>query len=82
MMPSRQEQILDFLRAFGASAAPAGEFQTLGSALGKTGANFETIFGPKVQAARKAGTEGYLAALKGVDRKKIIFISTKSFRSI
>ena len=72
MMPSRQEQILDFLRAFGASAAPAGEFQTLGSALGKTGANFETIFGPKLQAARKAGTEGYLAALKGADREKLL----------
>ena len=72
MTPSREEQILDFLRAFGASAAPAGEFQTLGSALGKTGANFETIFGPKLQAARKAGTEGYLAALKGADREKLL----------
>ena len=41
MTPSRKEQVLDFLRAFGASAAPAGEFQTLGSALCKTGVNFE-----------------------------------------
>jgi len=72
MAPSRQEQILDFLRAFGASAAPPGEFQTLGSALGKTGVNFESIYGPKLQAARKAGTEGYLAALKGVDKEKLL----------
>ena len=72
MTPSRQEQILDFLRAFGASAAPAEEFQTLGSALGKTGVNFESIYGPKLQAARKAGTEGYLAALKGVDKEKLL----------
>ena len=78
MTPSRQEQILDFLRAFGASAAPPGEFQTLGSALGKTGANFESIFGPKVQAARKAGTEGYLAALKGVDEKKLFLYQQKA----
>jgi hypothetical protein len=72
MTPSRKEQVLDFLRAFGASAAPAGEFQTLGSALGKTGVNFESIYGPKLQAARKAGTEGYLAALKGVDEEKLL----------
>jgi len=78
MTPSRQEQVLDFLRAFGASAAPAGEFQTLGSALGKTGVNFETIFGPKIQAARKSGTEGYLAALKGVDEKKLFLYQQKA----
>ena len=78
MTPSRQEQILDFLRAFGASAAPPGEFQTLGSALGKTGANFESIYGPKLQAARKAGTEGYLAALKGVDEKKLFLYQQKA----
>jgi hypothetical protein len=72
MMPSRREQVLDFLRSFGASAAPAGEFQTIGSALGKTGANFESIFSPKVTAARKAGTEGYLSALKGVDKEKLL----------
>jgi hypothetical protein len=78
MTPSRKEQVLDFLRAFGASAAPAGEFQTLGSALGKTGVNFETIFGPKIQAARKSGTEGYLAALKGVDEKKLFLYQQKA----
>jgi len=72
MTPSREEQILDFLRAFGASATSPDQPQTWGSALGKTGANFETIFGPKVQAARKAGTEGYLAALKGVDPQKLL----------
>ena len=78
MTPSRKEQVLDFLRAFGASAAPAGEFQTLGSALGKTGVNFESIYGPKLQAARKAGTEGYLAALKGVDEKKLFLYQQKA----
>jgi hypothetical protein len=78
MTPSRQEQVLDFLRAFGASAAPAGEFQTLGSALGKTGVNFESIYGPKIQAARKSGTEGYLAALKGVDEKKLFLYQQKA----
>ena len=78
MTPSRQEQVLDFLRAFGASAGAPGEFQTLGSALGKTGANFETIFGPKIQAARKSGTEGYLAALKGVDEKKLFLYQQKA----
>jgi hypothetical protein len=72
MTPSREEQILDFLRAFGASATSPDQPQTWGSALGKTGANFESIFGPKVQAARKAGTEGYLAALKGVDKEKLL----------
>jgi hypothetical protein len=79
MTPSRQEQILDFLRAFGASAAlPQVNFKPWGSALGKTGANFESIFGPKVQAARKAGTEGYLAALKGVDEKKLFLYQQKA----
>jgi hypothetical protein len=78
MTPSRQEQVLDFLRAFGASAAPPGEFQTLGSALGKTGVNFESIYGPKIQAARKSGTEGYLAALKGVDEKKLFLYQQKA----
>jgi hypothetical protein len=78
MTPSRQEQVLDFLRSFGASAAPAGEFQTIGSALGKTGANFESIFSPKVTAARKAGTEGYLSALKGVDEKKLFLYQQKA----
>jgi hypothetical protein len=78
MTPSRQEQILDFLRAFGASATSPDQPQTWGSALGKTGANFESIFGPKVQAARKAGTEGYLAALKGVDEKKLFLYQQKA----
>jgi hypothetical protein len=78
MTPSREEQILDFLRSFGASATSPDQPQTWGSALGKTGANFESIFGPKVQAARKAGTEGYLAALKGVDEKKLFLYQQKA----
>ena len=78
MTPSRQEQILDFLRAFGASATSPDQPQTWGSALGKTGVNFESIYGPKLQAARKAGTEGYLAALKGVDEKKLFLYQQKA----
>lgn len=71
MMPSQKEQIYDFLRAFGASATPPNQPQTWGSALGRTGVNVEAITGPKIAAARKAGTEGYLQALKGVDDKKL-----------
>jgi hypothetical protein len=78
MTPSREEQVLDFLRAFGASATPPNQPQTWGSALGRTGANFEAIYGPKLAAARKAGTEGYLAALKGVDEKKLFLYQQKA----
>jgi hypothetical protein len=71
-MPTYRDQVLDFLTAFGASAAPAGQFQTISDALGKTGKNFQTIFDPKVQAAKKAGMQGYLAGLKGADKEKLL----------
>jgi hypothetical protein len=72
LTPTYKDQMLDFLTAFGASAAPAGQFQTISDALGKTGKNFQTIFDPKVQAAKKAGTQGYLAGLKGADKEKLL----------
>lgn len=72
LTPSYQDQVLDFLTAFGASAAPAGQFQTISDALGKTGKNFQTIFDPKVQRAKQAGVQGYLAGLKGVDKEKLL----------
>jgi len=72
MTPDYREQVLDFLTAFGASAAPSGEYQTFGSALGKTGANFASLFEPKMTAARKAGVEAYTTALKDVDPEKLL----------
>jgi len=72
LTPTYRDQVLDFLTAFGASAAPAGQFQTISDALGKTGKNFQTIFDPKVQAAKKAGMQGYLAGLKGADKEKLL----------
>ena len=72
LTPTYKDQMLDFLTAFGASAAPAGQFQTISDALGKTGKNFQTIFDPKVQAAKKAGMQGYLAGLKGADKEKLL----------
>jgi hypothetical protein len=72
LTPTYRDQMLDFLTAFGASAAPAGQFQTISDALGKTGKNFQTIFDPKVQAAKKAGMQGYLAALKGAEKQNLL----------
>jgi hypothetical protein len=72
LTPSYQDQVLDFLTAFGASAAPAGQFQTISDALGKTGKNFQTIFDPKIQRAKQAGMQGYLAGLKGADKEKLL----------
>jgi hypothetical protein len=71
-MPTYRDQVLDFLTAFGASAAPAGQFQTISDALGKTGKNFQTIFDPKIQRAKQAGMQGYLAGLKGADKEKLL----------
>lgn len=71
-MPSYGEQVRDFLRAFGASAAPAGQFQTLGGALGKTSANFQNIFGPKVQKARDLGQQTFLKTLSGTSDQKLL----------
>ena len=72
MMPTYRDQVLDFLTAFGATGASPGQYQTLSDALSKTGRNFQTIFDPKVQAAKRAGTQGYLAALKGADKEKLL----------
>jgi len=72
MMPTYRDQVLDFLTAFGATGAAPGQYQTLSDALSKTGRNFQTIFDPKVQAAKRAGTQGYLAALKGADKEKLL----------
>lgn len=72
MMPTYRDQVLDFLTAFGATGASPGQYQTLSDALSKTGKNFQTIFDPKVQAAKRAGTQGYLAALKGADKEKLL----------
>ena len=72
MMPTYRDQVLDFLTAFGATGAAPGQYQTLSDALSKTGRNFQAIFDPKVQAAKRAGTQGYLAALKGADKEKLL----------
>ena len=72
LTPTYRDQMLDFLTAFGASAAPAGQFQTISDALGKTGKNFQTIFDPKIQRAKQAGMQGYLAGLKGADKEKLL----------
>lgn len=72
LTPTYKDQMLDFLTAFGASAAPAGQFQTISDAFGKTGKNFQTIFDPKVQRAKQAGMQGYLAGLKGADKEKLL----------
>ncbi len=72
LTPTYRDQVLDFLTAFGASAAPAGQFQTISDALGKTGKNFQTIFDPKIQKAKQAGMQGYLAALKGSDKQSLL----------
>jgi len=69
MMPSYRDQVLDFLTAFGASASD--QPQTFGQAAGKTGANFASLFAPKVAAASKAGTDAYLTALKGADPQSL-----------
>lgn len=70
--PAYGEQVRDFLRAFGASAAPAGQFQTLGGALGKTSANFQNIFGPKLQKARDLGQQTFLKTLSGTSDQKLL----------
>jgi len=72
MMPTYRDQVLDFLTAFGATGAAPGQYQTLSDALSKTGRNFQAIFDPKVQAAKKAGTQGYLSALKGADKENLL----------
>jgi len=72
MMPSYRDQVLDFLTAFGATGVAPGQYQTISDALSKTGKNFQAIFDPKVQAAKKAGTQGYLAALKGSDKQSLL----------
>jgi len=72
MMPSYRDQILDFLTAFGATGAAPGQYQTISDALSKTSKNFQSIFDPKVQAAKKAGTQGYLAALKGAEKQNLL----------
>ena len=72
MMPSYRDQVLDFLTAFGATGAAPGQYQTISDALSKTGKNFQAIFDPKVQSAKKAGTQGYIAALKGVDKENLL----------
>ena len=72
LTPTYRDQVLDFLTAFGASAAPAGQFQTISDALGKTGKNFQTIFDPKIQRAKQAGMQGYLAGLKGADKQSLL----------
>jgi len=72
MMPTYRDQVLDFLTAFGATGAAPGQYQTLSDALSKTGKNFQAIFDPKVQAAKRAGTQGYLAALKGADKENLL----------
>ena len=72
MMPSYRDQVLDFLTAFGATGVAPGQYQTLSDALSKTGKNFQAIFDPKVQAAKKAGTQGYLAALKGAEKQNLL----------
>jgi len=72
MMPSYRDQVLDFLTAFGATGAAPGQYQTLSDALSKTSKNFQSIFDPKVQAAKRAGTQGYLTALKGADKERLL----------
>ena len=72
MMPSYRDQVLDFLTAFGATGAAPGQYQTISDALSKTSKNFQSIFDPKVQAAKKAGTQGYLAALKGAEKQNLL----------
>jgi hypothetical protein len=72
MMPSYRDQVLDFLTAFGATGAAPGQYQTISDALSKTSKNFQSIFDPKVQAAKRAGTQGYLAALKGAEKQNLL----------
>jgi len=72
MMPSYRDQVLDFLTAFGATGAAPGQYQTISDALSKTSKNFQSIFDPKIQAAKKAGTQGYLTALKGADKERLL----------
>jgi hypothetical protein len=72
MMPSYRDQVLDFLTAFGATGAAPGQYQTLSDALSKTSKNFQSIFDPKVQAAKRAGVQGYLAGLKGADKERLL----------
>lgn len=72
MMPTYRDQILDFLTAFGATGAAPGQYQTLSDALSKTSKNFQAIFDPKVQAAKKYGAQGYITALKGADKEKLL----------
>ena len=72
MMPSYRDQVLDFLTAFGATGAAPGQYQTISDALSKTSKNFQSIFDPKVQAAKRAGTQGYLATLKGAEKQNLL----------
>jgi len=70
--PTYREQILDFLTAFGASGAPPGEYQDIGSSIAKTSKLFGETFNPKEQAARKLSTQAYIAGLKGVSPEKLL----------
>lgn len=56
--PTTKQRIGDFLTAFGASAAPAGQLQTVGGALGKTAQGYAQL-----SAAREARADKYGMAL-------------------
>jgi len=56
--PTRLQRLGDFMTAFGASAAPPGQFQTLSDALGKTSKGFAQL-----SAARQQRQDKYTTAL-------------------
>ena len=78
--PSGQQRLSDFLTAFGASGAgiPAGQKQTLTSALGRAAQTIQQEEQKRQDLANKYAAEGDIALLRGVSKQQNDLLATRA----
>jgi hypothetical protein len=78
--PSGQQRLSDFLTAFGASGAgiPAGQKQTLTSALGRAAQTVQQEEQKRQDLANKYAAEGDIALLRGVSKQQNDLLATRA----
>jgi len=78
--PSGQQRLSDFLTAFGASGAgiPAGQKQTLTSALGRAAQTIQQEEQKRQDLANKYAAEGDIALLRGVSKQQNDLLTTRA----
>lgn len=78
--PTGQQRLSDFLTAFGASGAgiPAGQKQTLTSALGRAAQTIQQEEQKRQDLANKYAAEGDIALLRGVSKQQNDLLATRA----